>query len=263
MPSFATRINGPIAVIGDVHGQVEQLLTVLEKLRRLPDYEQRWIVFIGDLVDRGPDAKGALDVLVDLMMQHPRTTAIAGNHDFAMASSLKLVPTPEFSNWAERWTAHYDSDKTFASYGAEFPDVDDLRSRLPESHQLILADMPWCVDHPDYFFVHAGLDANAPFDLQRRILQQRDFTLTRPQWLCSKTFVNSEAPPDCNKIVVSGHVRVPQVTFRKQRLLIDTTGGVGGDLSCVLLPEHGVISSGDNSDVRMAADKSWWQIWKR
>ena len=60
MSRLASRIQGPVAVIGDVHGQVEKLLTILDRLRELPDYEQRWIVFIGDLVDRGPDPRGAI-----------------------------------------------------------------------------------------------------------------------------------------------------------------------------------------------------------
>ncbi|MEX0726509.1 MAG: metallophosphoesterase, partial [Planctomycetaceae bacterium] len=83
MTALAARIQGPVAVIGDVHGQVDQLLTVLDQLRSLPRFEQRWIVFIGDVVDRGPDPKGAMDVICDLMMSHPRTTIVAGNHDYA------------------------------------------------------------------------------------------------------------------------------------------------------------------------------------
>src|SRR5690606_4445624 len=102
MQTLARRIQGPVAVIGDVHGQVEKLLTILEKLRALPDYERRWLVFIGDFVDRGDDPKAALDIAVDLLMQHPRTTAVAGNHELAMGAALGLLPTPEYSNWAER-----------------------------------------------------------------------------------------------------------------------------------------------------------------
>ena len=52
MTDLATRIQGPVAVIGDVHGQTDQLEGVLDKLRALPDYERRWLVFIGDFVDR-------------------------------------------------------------------------------------------------------------------------------------------------------------------------------------------------------------------
>jgi serine/threonine protein phosphatase 1 len=238
------EITGPIAVIGDVHGQVDQLGRILEQLRALPDYDRRWIVFIGDMVDRGPDSKGALDLITELAVRHPRTTAICGNHDLAMAASLGLAETPDYSDWPTRWLDHYGAEATFRSYGVDdIGNFSALREQLPAAHGALLADLPWCVEHPEYFFVHAGLDPNAPFSLQREILKVRDFTLSRPHWLCSKTFPFEEPPRDCTRTVVSGHVRVPQVTFGKRRILIDTTGGEGGSLSCVLLPENKVLHS--------------------
>ena len=213
--SFATQIEGPVAVIGDVHGQAEKLLVVLDKLREMPDFGRMWVVFIGDFVDRGPAPKATLDIVADLMMQHPQTTAICGNHEFAMAASLGLIPTPEYSNWADRWLDHYDAHTTFDSYGVEFGNLEELRDRLPESHERLLSGLPWCVEHPQYLFVHAGLDPNQPFEVQMRILKKKDFSLNRPQWLCSKSFVDSGNPPGCPFTVVSGHVYVPQVVMNR------------------------------------------------
>ncbi|MEW4526144.1 metallophosphoesterase [Maioricimonas sp. JC845] len=249
-----TSINGPVAVIGDVHGQVEKLLAVLDRLRALPDYDRRWIVFIGDLVDRGPDPKGAIDVALDLMLEHSRTTIVSGNHEFAMAASAGLLPVPEYSNWSARWVDHYGADTTFESYGAEFGNLDDLVARMPERHRELLSDLPWCVEHPEYLFVHAGLDPNQPLAMQLPVLRKRDYSLTRPPWLCSKSFADAEIPGDCHATVVSGHVPVESVYFGPKRILTDTTGGIGGDLSCVLLPEGRVITSGqDRSDRRQTA----------
>jgi serine/threonine protein phosphatase 1 len=245
---FAREISGPVAVIGDVHGQVEEVAQILEQLRRLPDYDRRWIVFIGDLVDRGPDPKGALDLVTELMLHHPRTTAIAGNHELAMSAALGLVPTPDYSDWSLRWIDHYGSQATFGSYGVPFGDLEALREALPCSHQNYLANVPWCVEHPEYFFVHAGLEGHSPFAMQREILRARDFTLNRPQWLCSKSLPFEAPPRDCPHVVVSGHVRVPEVQVNNRRILIDTTGGEGGVMSCVLLPEMRIIGSDGSSD---------------
>lgn len=245
MTNLAKQIDGPIAVIGDVHGQVAELSDILDQLRDSPGFDDRWIVFIGDLVDRGPDPRGAVDQFLELLAQHPRTTAIAGNHEFAMAAALDLIPTPDYSDWAERWCDHYGAEETFASYGAPFGDLDALREAMPETHREWIADLPWCVEHPHYLFVHAGLDPNQPYAMQRAVLHERDFTLTRPPWLCSKTYVESGVPYDCPQTVVSGHVPVPTVHFGDRRILIDTTGGVEGDLSCVLLPEEIVVTSGE------------------
>ena len=237
-------IDGPVAVIGDVHGQTDKLHIVLEKLQALPDYRDRWIVFIGDLVDRGADPCGAIETVVRLQHDHGRTTAISGNHEFAMAASLKVIDTPSHSDWDKRWLDHYGSEQTFASYGVEFGQLDQLRDKLPHDHKQFLADLPWCVEHEEYFFVHAGLDPNLPFKVQRSILRERDFTLNRPPWLCSKRLSLAETPEDCPHTIVSGHVPVSEVKFGHRKILIDTTGGVAGDLSCVLLPERQVITSG-------------------
>lgn len=241
---FSQEITGPVAVIGDVHGQVDQLKTVLQQLLVLPDYDRRWIVFIGDLVDRGPDPQGALSEILKVIQQHERTTIVCGNHEYAMSAALKIIETPDYCDWPARWLDHYGCQTTFASYGVnEFGNLQALRDRMPEAHQDLLSDLPWCVEHPEYFFVHAGLDAAAPFELQRAILRERDYTLTRPQWLCSKGLTFQPPPRDCSRVVISGHVRVPHVTFGPKRILIDTSGGEGGILSCVLLPENQVIHS--------------------
>lgn len=242
---FEKRIDGPVAVIGDVHGQVDKLDVLLRKLAALPDAHRRWVVFIGDLVDRGPDPRGAIERVVQLKKSHGRVTAISGNHELAMSAALRVVDVPDYSDWPMRWLDHYGSQQTFASYGVEFGQLDALRRALPADHVQCLADLPWCVEHPDYFFVHSGLDPHSPYEVQRSILTKRDFTLNRPTWLCSKSLPFAETPADCPKTIVSGHVPVPQVQFHQRKILIDTTGGVQGDLSCVLLPERQVVTSGN------------------
>lgn len=259
---FSREISGPVAVFGDVHGQVDEVGRILDQLRELPDYDRRWIVFIGDLVDRGPDPKGALDLVTELMLHHRRTTAIAGNHELAMSAALGLVPTPEYSDWSSRWIDHYGSEATFQSYGVPYGDLEGLQSILPAQHRTYLANLPWCIEHPEYFFVHSGLEGHAGFEMQREILRARDFTLNRPQWLCSKSLAFEEPPADCPLTVVSGHVKVPEVRVTRRRILCDTTGGEGGVLSCVLLPELKVIRSDGRVEqaavVAQAEKKKGW-----
>jgi serine/threonine protein phosphatase 1 len=264
MPSFATRIQGPVAVIGDVHGQIEKLDAILDQLRRLPDYSRRWIVFIGDLVDRGTDPKGVIDRMLSLQREHPQTTSVIGNHELAMAGALGLIPAPAYADWATQWLQQYGVESTFASYGAPLGDLAALKANLPADHADFIANGPWVIEHPQAIFVHAGLDPNQPLELQLRILRQRDFTLVRPPWLCSKTFLENGVPADCPAVVVSGHVPVREVILKPNRLLIDTTGGRGGDLSCVLLPEFVVISSSGGppqSLLEEADERPWWKFW--
>ncbi len=278
MDLFPSKIEGPVAVIGDVHGQVDKLQDILGQLRALPDHDDRWIMFIGDLVDRGPNPAGATQMVLDLLDTHSRVACLCGNHELAMCGALHLFPPPEYAEWDQRWVNHYDSHTTFASYGAEFGDMPGLLSAMPDQHKAFYMNLPWCIEHPDYLFVHAGLEAHQPYAMQVGILHARDYTLTRPPWLCSKALVTSPVPADSPVTIVSGHVKVPEVAIGDRRLLIDTTGGLDGELSCVLLPENVVISSGSTvpSGIRRSEPpapeqapagwgsdeaKPWWKVW--
>ena len=282
MSSTPTRIDGPVAVIGDVHGQTDKLRRIIAQLAKLPDMHRRWIVFIGDLVDRGPDPAGTVQLYCDLAQQHDKVTWLCGNHELAMAGSLDLFEYPDFVDFRSRWLNHYDSHTTFASYGVPHKDIAALREAMPEQHKQLLADLPWGIEHSDYLFVHAGLDRNMPFEMQVRILRERDYTLTHPPCLYSKEFILMGPPQDSPVTVVMGHVPIPRVQFSNGMIATDTTGGVGGDLSCVLLPENIVLTSGEpdhaaqqnsqagRSGAGQARDqraagagrkKSWWKPW--
>ena len=236
-----TRIDGPAAVIGDVHGQTDKLKSILRRLADRDDFQDRWIVFIGDFVDRGSDSKGTVDLVLDLFASHPKTTAVAGNHDFAMACALGILDG--HAAWRDKWVDRYDSENTFLSYGCEHGDLATLQAAIPASHTDFLQSLPWVIEHPDYVFVHAGLDMNEQYAPQIEQLRQRDVKLEWPEWLCSIELCKHQAPLGCSRSVVTGHVNVSTVKFHHKRICIDTTGGWKGNLSCVLLPEHEVLTS--------------------
>ena len=213
MSSVPTRIDGPVAVIGDVHGQSDKLRKVIQKLAAVPGIANRWIVFIGDLVDRGPDPKTAVDIYCELAEQHKKVTWVCGNHELAMAGSIGLIEVPDFVDWPGRWLPNYDAETTFDSYGVPFGDLKGLREALPEQHAALMSDLPWSVEHAQYLFVHAGLDVNLPFNMQVNILRERDYSLAHPAWLYDKSFVRGSAPSDCPVTVVVGHVPLRAVSY--------------------------------------------------
>ncbi len=270
MSSVPQRIDGPVAVIGDVHGQTDKLRQIIGQLARLPDIHHRWVVFIGDLVDRGPDPAGVVRIYCDLASQHDRVTWLCGNHEFAMMGSLGMLPTPAYVDFASRWVPNYDTESTFRSWGAPYGDLDALREAIPPKQLQLMRDLPWCIEHPQFLFVHAGLDRNLPFETQLRILRQRDYSLTHPPWLYSKDFIHAGAPLDSPVPIVIGHVPMPRVQFSNGMICTDTGGGSSGELSCVLLPEGDVIQSqslqpanrtGFAPQPAPPSKKPWWQIW--
>ena len=72
----------PYDLIGDVHGCRSELETLLSTLGwdglRHPD--GRTAVFVGDLVDRGPDSPGVLRLVMD-MARRGHAMTVLGNHD--------------------------------------------------------------------------------------------------------------------------------------------------------------------------------------
>lgn len=265
MASVPQRIDGPVAVIGDVHGQTDKLRQIIGMLSRVPDIRNRWIVFIGDLVDRGPDPAGTIRLYCDLAEQHQKVTWLCGNHEFAMAGSLGLFESPDYIDHAGRWLSHYDAHTTFQSYGVEHGNIEELKRVMPAEHLRLIGDLPWSIEHHDYLFVHAGLSRNMGFDTQVRILRERDYSLSHPPWLYSKDFIFQGAPVDSPVTIVVGHVPVETVMFANGMIATDTSGGVGGELSCVLLPDNVVLQSGDQPPrpiaYPVAERRSWWKFW--
>lgn len=75
-------------------------------------------------MDRGPDSRRCLDMVLVLAEQHGNVAACMGNHDLAAIGAMGLVPTPAASHWHMRHIADYESWPTFASYGVEMGEVE-------------------------------------------------------------------------------------------------------------------------------------------
>src|SRR5437588_408890 len=71
---------GRVLAIGDIHGCLTALDTLLGFVRPGPDDQ---LVFLGDYIDRGPDSKGILDRLVELR-KSGTVVCLRGNHEIMM-----------------------------------------------------------------------------------------------------------------------------------------------------------------------------------
>jgi hypothetical protein len=84
MPKMIDHLfDGPIDVVGDVHGEIDPLRSLLRELRydRHGRHEQgRRLVFVGDLVDRGPDSPAVLELVMDLV-ERGVAQCVLGNHE--------------------------------------------------------------------------------------------------------------------------------------------------------------------------------------
>src|ERR1700691_2815606 len=69
----------PTAVVGDVHGDADKLSTLLSML------SGRRLVFVGDLVNRGPDTRTVLDIVLRLV-ERDAAVVVRGNHEAGLLS---------------------------------------------------------------------------------------------------------------------------------------------------------------------------------
>ena len=75
-------MSGKIFAIGDIHGCAAKIEALL---RRLPfDRAQDTLVFLGDYLDRGPDAKGVLDQICQLRADGVHIVPLMGNHEYLL-----------------------------------------------------------------------------------------------------------------------------------------------------------------------------------
>jgi hypothetical protein len=76
--------DDPVDIVGDVHGEIEALTMLLGRLGYAADGahpEGRRLVFVGDLVDRGPDSP-AVVTLVRRLIENGRAQCVLGNHEW-------------------------------------------------------------------------------------------------------------------------------------------------------------------------------------
>ncbi len=92
-----------VCVIGDVHGRSTEFRELLEHLvKGAGDHDRNLLIQLGDLVDRGPDSLGALDIATDVVDDPQRwgfdeVVPLMGNHEQMLR--LALEGLPDFDPW--------------------------------------------------------------------------------------------------------------------------------------------------------------------
>ncbi len=223
-------------VVGDVHGRRDQLSALLEMLPR--DEAADTLVFLGDLIDRGPDAPGCVDLVMKVQQENPeRVLCLRGNHEQMLLDFIE--------GSANLWiTPVTGGERTFEQYTGKAlsvtreKDLDDARraveSSVPPEHLDFFKTLPFY--HEDHYaiYVHAGLD---------RAKHPRD---TPPQsllWMRDMEFYKNYRGKPC----IFGHTPTPLLPLRGRvgrhgiyishsAIGIDTGYSLQSPLSCLCLP---------------------------
>ena len=216
-------------VIGDIHGRLDLLNRLLDMIdvdagRRGPADCQ--LVFLGDLIDRGPESAGVVERARQLAIAAPNTKFLMGNHEEVFLKAL------DGDVQAMRFFCRIGGRETILSYGISEPDylrmdheelVAALQQSVPESHRTFIGSFNDMLVVGDYAFVHAGIRPGAP------LADQRPGDL---RWI-REAFIESTQVHEC--VVVHGHTISDEVEFRPNRIGIDTGAHLTGKLTCLAL----------------------------
>jgi len=215
-PAPSGKAGARAYAVGDIHGRLDLLDALLDRIER--DRAARpprptWIVFLGDLIDRGPDSAGVVERLRTWRPEDATALFLAGNHEEVMLRVLGGEPEI-LPDWLR-----FGGAECLASYGLDpaalkrlepAAAVAQIRAAVPRAHVEFIDSFADTFAFGDYLFVHAGIRpgvavaAQDPFDLR---------------WIREPFLSDEEAK---GTVVVHGHTIVAEVEERPNRIALDT-----------------------------------------
>ncbi|WP_242185141.1 metallophosphoesterase family protein [Sphingomonas sp. CARO-RG-8B-R24-01] len=241
----ARDFSGPdgqrVYAVGDIHGRLDLLDSLLGQIEDdIADRPAQTIglVFLGDLIDRGPDSAGVIARLSSLHAFPAKALFLLGNHEEILLRVLAGEP-----GLAYDWLG-FGGDACAESYGvpaaglqamSEERIAEVLTAAIPPAHVDFLKSFGDTFRFGDYLFVHAGIRPGIPVEAQ----QPQDLRWIRAPFL-SDTH-------DHGFVVVHGHTISDGVERRANRIGIDTGAYRTGVLTALVV---------EGSDIRFLATGS-------
>lgn len=219
-----------IYAIGDIHGRddlLNALLTQIEADDLARGAADTQIIFLGDLVDRGPGSAAVVETALALKTSGRNVRFLMGNHEEVFVSACRKSD-PKVT----RFFLRIGGEATVLSYPitrAEYMtlDMEQLTERLdtlvPREHVEFIESFEDQIIIGDYVFVHAGIRPGVPLSDQKA---------SDMRWI-REEFIDQRG--DLEKVVVYGHTIYEEVEERGSRIGIDTGAYDSGKLTALVL----------------------------
>ncbi len=218
-----------IIAIGDIHGIIEPVNKLLEKIDIQND---DLIIFLGDYIDRGPYSKEVMDRMIELSVLYKNIIFLRGNHEDMFLGSIGYEA---FISNINTWL-YNGGTSTLKSYGMKSDEIvrlvslwDDYeRYRLitryiPKSHIEFIKSTEMWVESENYFFCHAGVRPDKTIeegkkDIESLLWIREHLNYDKFKW---------------EKTVVCGHTPLQSVLIKDKLICVDTGLYYFGVLSAI------------------------------
>ncbi|TXS63498.1 MULTISPECIES: polynucleotide kinase-phosphatase [unclassified Streptomyces] len=234
-----THLTGPFDIVGDIHGCSAELETLLDTLGYVDGVHPRGrtAVFVGDLVDRGPDTPGVLRRVMS-MVGSGNALCVPGNHENKLGRYLKGRQVQHTHGLAETVAQLAGESEEFRARVREF--VDGLVSH-------------YVLDGGRLVVCHAGLPERYHGRTSGRVRSHALYGDTTGETDEFGLPVRYPWAEDYRgrAAVVYGHTPVPQATWLNNTLCVDTGAVFGGKLTALRWPERELVD--------VPAERVWYE----
>ncbi|WP_342733681.1 metallophosphoesterase family protein [Bradyrhizobium sp. B117] len=224
-----------IYAISDIHGcadLLQQMFTVIDRDLANLGSMRAIHVFLGDYIDRGPESRRTIDLLIERGLRH-ESVFLKGNHE---AFLLEALQEPlQLQAWRR-----FGGLQTLTSYGLRpslSPDASEqaelirqLAIAIPPHHMRFLGGLRARFVCGDFFFVHAGVRPGVPLAKQ----EEHDLLWIREEFL--------QSDEKFGKYIVHGHTPVQQPDIRPNRANIDTGAYATGNLTLLTVQGDSLLA---------------------
>ncbi|MFF3944550.1 polynucleotide kinase-phosphatase [Streptomyces sp. NPDC001902] len=236
------ELTGPFDIIGDVHGCSSELETLLGKLGYVDGVhpEGRTAVFVGDLVDRGPDSPGVLRRVMG-MVAAGDALCVPGNHENKLGRWLKgkkVQHTHGLAETIEQLEQEDEKDPAFREQVREF--IEGLVSH-------------YVLDGGKLVVCHAGLPEKYHGRTSGRVRSHALYGDTTGETDEFGLPVRYPWAEDYRgrAAVVYGHTPVPSTSWINNTICLDTGAVFGGRMTALRWPEREIVD--------VPAERVWYE----
>lgn len=205
--------------IGDIHGCIKTLDYLINQIY-IQDSNPTFY-FVGDLIDRGPDSKSVIDLIIDLTKKN-LAHVVLGNHEVMMLNTYKCNQLISESMWQKN-----GAESTVLSFNPKANIKLPIKDLIPQKYYQFINMLPHFIELKDYFIVHAGFNFNVsnPFtEIESMVWtreEQNNYDYTK------------------GKTIIHGHTPVPieQLEARVRNKRVDI---INIDSGCVYVQHKGL-----------------------